>query len=571
MAHIRYSLEIEEPFGLLPSRRQLGLGSHRLGRDSHCEVVIDARGVSREHLRIEILDRGCVLHDLGSTNGSRVEGEPLTSRAIVGDCLLQIGSVRLRLREHSPLAGALAVNLPSPTALPPLERVDEVPATRAADLLEQLRSGLWDSLPQARHAFATAASCVLDAWLKTLGADGLQLRGCDGAVLAQAGRCLELEAWIDCGELCLWAPAGLGPRHPQAEALLRALGRWLPEPETPTATPLAPGPLVNLEGVASRHEGLIRQTEALRRLARRRISVLLLGETGVGKEVYARFVHAASERASGPFVAINCAALPRDLLEAELFGIEKGAATGVDARAGVFERAHGGTLFLDELGDMPSDTQVRLLRALEDGRIHRVGGSRLIEVDVRFVGATHRDLKIEVEAGRFRMDLYHRLAGFAASIPPLRERRMDIAPLAVHFFQRALREYGLHSPGISNGALQALEAWHWPGNVRELRQTIDSACALLLSGEALDLMHLPAQLRPSETSAEAREAWSGPGADTLDGAVAAAEREALRRALTACGGNHEDAWTRLGIGKTSFYKKLKQHGLGRVDDAQTES
>lgn len=530
--------------------------------------MLDARGVSREHVGVEVLAQGCVLRDLGSTNGSRVDGLPLVERALSGDCILELGPVRLRLCEHSAEAGSLAFHLPP--EVPPERGAAADPAptppTRAANLQAQLRDALWDALPQARPHVPAAAQRVLAAALPALGVEGLQLRHQDALLIAQAGACGVAKPWLRCGDFSLWGPSAAPMPDPVAQSLLSSLLALCPEPASGA---IGAGSAIGtaLPGVPSRHPALLRLGTALQRIAKSRVGVLLLGETGVGKEVYARYVHACSPRAEGPFVAVNCAALPRDLLEAELFGIEKGAATGVEARAGVFERAHGGSLFLDELGDMPADTQVRLLRALEDGRIHRVGGKRLIEVDVRLVGATHRDLQAEVQAGRFRLDLYHRLAGFEAQLPPLRVRREDIAALAAHFFERALAESQQHSPGISAAAMAALEAWPWPGNVRELRQVIDSACALLLPGEALDLLHLPPRLQQAPASPRQATARAGAAdASDLESVLLAAEREALQAALEACGGSHEAAWTRLGIGKTSFYKKLKQHGLGRGED-----
>lgn len=564
MSAIRYSVEVLAPEGLLPSRRQLGLGRYRLGRDPGCEVVLEARGVSREHVVIEVLAQGCVLRDLGSTNGSRVDGLALVERALGGDCVLELGPVRLRLREHSAEAGSLAYQLAPAAAPDAAYEADRhpAPATRAASLQAQVRGALWDALPEARQRFRESAVRVLGALLSPLALPGLQLRNTDGDVIAQAGACGQASLWLHGSDYSLWAPPGSPAVSDTAKTLIASLLAWLPESDTDPTDMSANSP-VSLPGVPSRHPALVRLGTALQRIARSRVGVLLLGETGVGKEVYARFVHACSPRANGPFVAVNCAALPRDLLEAELFGIEKGAATGVEARAGVFERADGGTLFLDELGDMPADTQVRLLRALEDGRIHRIGGKRLLEVDVRLVGATHRDLLAEVECGRFRLDLYHRLAGFEAQLPPLRERREDIAALAVHFFEHALAQSQQHSPGISAAAMAALERSPWPGNVRELRQVIDSATALLLPGEALDLLHLPLRL---QQQAQWRPMATAVAPQDLESVLLAAEREALHAALEACGGHHEAAWERLGIGKTSFYKKLKQHALGRIEN-----
>ena len=208
--------------------------------------------------------------------------------------------------------------------------------------------------------------------------------------------------------------------------------------------------------------------------ARSPISVLILGETGVGKEVMARAIHRLSPRAGGPFLALNCAALPESLLESELFGHEKGAFTGaLGARAGLFEAAEGGTVFIDEVGDMPASVQVKLLRVLEERRVLRVGARASRPVDVRFVSATNRDLEAEIARGTFRQDLYFRLNGLALTLPPLRRRVSEIAPLATEFAAQASRQLDRPAPAISPEALALLLRHPWPGNIRELRNTVE--------------------------------------------------------------------------------------------------
>ncbi|WP_437276342.1 sigma 54-interacting transcriptional regulator [Sorangium sp. So ce375] len=233
--------------------------------------------------------------------------------------------------------------------------------------------------------------------------------------------------------------------------------------------------------------------EQAARAARSPISVLILGETGVGKEVLARTLHARSPRSSGPYVELNCAALPPSLLEGELFGHEKSAFTGAShARAGLLEAAHGGTLFLDEIGELPLAFQAKLLRVLEDRKVLRIGGRTPRRLDLRFVAATNRDLEAEIAGGAFRQDLYFRLNGIALVVPPLRERVAEIGPLASRFLEEACRRLDQRSaPRISPQALAALEAYAWPGNVRELRNVIERA-AVLCAGESV----LPADLPP---------------------------------------------------------------------------
>lgn len=221
------------------------------------------------------------------------------------------------------------------------------------------------------------------------------------------------------------------------------------------------------------------------------ITVLLLGETGVGKEMFARWIHDHGSRSDKPFVAINCAAIPHDLLESELFGVQKGAYTGAQAsRPGRFERAHGGTLFLDEVGDLPLAAQVKLLRVLQTGEVERLGDDQVRKVDVRLVTATNVDLPQAIAAGRFRADLYYRLATYPVLIPPLRERRSDIPLLAAAMVEKYEASYHKKLQGISDRAMQALMGYQWPGNVRELQNLIERGVLLAPSGGLIEIEHL---------------------------------------------------------------------------------
>lgn len=558
MENVRYSLELLEPLDAALSRRQLDQGRWRIGRGGDCDVRIDARGVSREHVEIEIFgDGGCALRDLGSTNGSRLDGRRFQTIACVGDAVLDLGGVRLRLHEHrdAPTGFAFRTGHELPESVSPTGSY----GTHLSTLGACLRDALWRELKPAQSTVFDWLPRIVAAWASALELGALHLTDRDGVVFAAAGAAESLVPIVETGNWRVLTDADSASQHPVLASVLAPLLEFLPLAE-PAASP-GEGTMVDPPGVPSRNRELVRRLRALQRVARTRVHVLVLGETGVGKEALARWVHDLSPRHAGPFVAINCGALPRDLLDAELFGIERGAATGVEARAGVFERAHGGTLFLDELGDMPPETQVRLLRTVEEGRILRIGGKRLIDVDVRLVGATHRDLSAEVASGRFRLDLYHRLSGFEIEIPPLRERREDIAPLAFHFFARALADNRLRSPGMTSAALSALQAHPWPGNVRELKQAIEAATAMLHDGEALDHLHLPERVRGAMLRASPSDQTPDPSGDeSLAAQVARAECQALRAAI-ARHGHGEAAWIALGIGKTSFYKKLREHGL----------
>ena len=292
--------------------------------------------------------------------------------------------------------------------------------------------------------------------------------------------------------------------------------------------------------------------ERARRVLDAGIPVLVLGETGTGKELAARALHRNSVRAERPFVAVNCAAIPADLMESELFGHVKGAFTGaVSDRAGRFREAQGGTLFLDEVGDMPLPTQAKILRALQEREITPVGASRALPVNVRIIAATHRDLPDAVRQGRFREDLWYRLQVVPVHLPPLRERLGDVLLLAEHF----LRQGGGASPKrLGADAARLLLAHDWPGNVRELRNAMERA-ALLCPGPVIGPEHIG--LQPAAANGPAID-WNGP----LAPAVAQLEREMVTRALAATMGNRAEAARRLGLSRQQLYRKLAEFGLG---------
>ena len=304
---------------------------------------------------------------------------------------------------------------------------------------------------------------------------------------------------------------------------------------------------------------LVSGSEAMRQVFKRiglaadsDATVLVLGETGTGKELVARALHRNSVRAERPFVAVNCAAIPADLMESELFGHVKGAFTGaVSDRAGRFREAQGGTLFLDEVGDMPLPTQAKILRALQEREITPVGASRALPVNVRIIAATHRDLPAAVKEGRFREDLWYRLQVVPVHLPPLRERLGDVLLLAEHF----LRQGGGASPKrLGADAARLLLAHDWPGNVRELRNAMERA-ALLCPGPVIGPEHIG--LQPAAANGPAID-WNGP----LAPAVAQLEREMVTRALAATMGNRAEAARRLGLSRQQLYRKLAEFGLG---------
>jgi DNA-binding NtrC family response regulator len=302
--------------------------------------------------------------------------------------------------------------------------------------------------------------------------------------------------------------------------------------------------------------------ETAARVAPTDLSIMLLGESGTGKDVLAQEIHARSPRSKWPFVAVNCTALPETLVETELFGCEKGAFTGaVQSRAGRFESANGGTLFLDEIGDMPTHLQPKILRAAEEGAVQRLGAGRPVHVDARLVCATNRDLQESIRAGEFREDLYYRLAGVVLRLPPLRDRRDDILLLAERFWEELGRKHDREGPVLSQEALLRLRAAPWPGNVRQLRNTMEKLFVLARGNT----------VRADDVVATLELDRAGPATGT-DGPLATAdfrearrqfETEYLRRKLEENGGNVTRTAAAIGIERQTLQEKIKKLGVVR--------
>jgi two-component system, NtrC family, response regulator len=307
-----------------------------------------------------------------------------------------------------------------------------------------------------------------------------------------------------------------------------------------------------LGGMITAAPEMLKVARTIERVANADVSVMLLGASGTGKELLANGVHAASARRKGAFIAINCAAIPENLLESELFGHEKGAFTGaVKTTEGKIEQAQGGTLFLDEVGDIPLPLQVKLLRFLQERVIERIGGRKAIAVDTRIVCATHQNLDVMIAEGRFREDLYYRLAEIVVRIPTLSERPGDAALLAKHFVTRFAATMNPGVKGLAPDALGAIDRWSWPGNVRELENRIKRAVIMadgkLVSAADLDL-------------GDAREDDDG-DIINLKAVRDEADRKAIRRAIARTEGNISNAAKLLGISRPTLYDLIKQHGL----------
>lgn len=449
----------------------------------------------------------------------------------------------------------------------------------------RLREALVDWPVEEAHSLDRGlARAVGRAWTAVV--LSLEMAGLDGEMASRLARRPEVGALILTHkapdlELTLLAErcgaAALVPHPPDPELLRREVGRMAGEGGS---VPL-PDPETSLDGEEHRMVGnspaLAEVFRTVARVASTSATVLVQGESGTGKELVARALHAASLRAERPFIAVNCAALPEHLLEAELFGHEKGSFTGAVARSeGRFGRADGGTLFLDEIGDMSLVLQAKILRALEEREIERVGGREAIPVDVRVVAATNRPLRELVEAGDFRADLYYRLAVVEVVLPPLRERPGDLEMLALHFASRFARRYGRPVRRLGLRALERIREYPWPGNVRELRNVMDRAVLLARGGmvtaadlglEAPRALHTaPPPGRPDGDHDDARV----PPPDAVQVPPPGAplrEVEAwhIARALAASGGHMGEAAARLGIHRNTLTAKVREYGLSRSE------
>jgi len=575
-------------------RFRLAPGEHVVGSDPSSSVPLDDGRVSRRHALLEVLeDGGVVLTDLDSRNGTFVHGQPIRRTALRGLAVLAFGPLQAVLQPADParaqvlLPPAADEAMPTPRPRPAVRHSAEPAAARkrgsTADLhpvgrlagvlreilppllageatvdiaAEALVARLPELLPVGRvellrtsadgapvlfAADATAMRLPRSMTTRTIcGPDGwhLNLRTADAALLVPAEPLLALALEL----LALAERAGAEPRRHRAAGTLSMPSEARRSPWSAPQPPAGLSPEV------------ARTYRRAAKVARGDVPVLVLGESGAGKEVLARWIHARSPRAVGPFLAVNCAALPRELLEAELFGIERGVATGVEARPGILERATGGTVFLDEIGDMPAELQAKLLRVLESTSLYRVGGRQPLTVDVRFLAATNRDLAGMIEQGTFRRDLYHRLAAFEAPLPPLRRRREEIPALAARFFRREIAKHGIASPGITRAAIGAFVRYGWPGNVRELENEIAKAVLLIEESEPLDVCHLSERVRGIAVA-------SPDDPLTLDAAVLRAERDAFAVAQAAAGDDPNRAMELLGVSRTTYYRKLKELAL----------
>ena len=515
-----------------------------IGRSRDVTFTVDDERVSRRHLRITFREETLWAEDLGSRNGSKLNGRRIEGRVALqpGD-VLTAGPVEVSVFTSSAATAIVAEGELSARLLAEVER-----AVRFKRPLAVIGVKLDGPRAARRDAALKLASRLRRIDIAGEYATGEYLFVLPETTRAQAEALATTLAELareTAGVLAAARAAAVPDDGTAADELIDvALG------EVGRATPAAAD-----SDVVVVADGAMRELfELARRAARSDVTVLLTGETGSGKEVVAAEIHKASARAAGPYVRINCASIPETLIESELFGHEKGAFTGADKRRiGFIERAHGGTLLFDEIGELPLSMQAKLLRVLEERKVLRVGGTEETAVDLRFVAATNRDLEREVEKGTFRHDLFFRLSTLTLRVPPLRERPKDLPLLAAHFAQRATQAAKRPPMHFTDGFSQALLRYPWPGNVRELKNVIERA-VILAGGNELTVTELPERLAvlapavPRETS---------PMRDRLDDV----ERRALAEALRESKGNRTHAARHLGISRRALLYKLKKYNL----------
>ncbi len=523
------------------------------GRSRGATINLDHEKVSRMHAKVRRTGDVIEIVDLGSRNGTRVNGDKLEGprelahgdEVSVGPILAIVG-VSSALRRPAAVADTAAGEA---RLAAEVDRAVRYHRSVTVAMIRVANDAVIDSIAATLRPMDVIAEDAGDDYLVILP----ELGRAEGAAAIQ--RALDFARATN---VPATASSALCPDDgTTVDTLMSQLRSGLRTGKLPRAETIVPHAPVVSDPAMQRVYNLVT------RIADTAMTVLLLGETGVGKELVCEAIHRKSSRRERPLIKLNCAALPETLLESELFGHERGAFTGADRRKiGFFEAADGGTLFLDEIGDMPLALQAKLLRVLERKVITRVGGTTEVATDARLIAATHRDLDGDVRSGRFRQDLLFRIGGFTIVVPPLRDRPTEILPLAEHFARTAAAEQGRRAPQFTDDARAALSAYAWPGNVRELRNAIERA--LVLSSETITAADLPDrlheaayQVRPVARSSDVR------------GHLAEVERAAIVAALEADHNNQTRAARRLGLSRRALIYKMEKYGLkpppSRVD------
>ncbi len=577
--------------------------SYRLGSRRHADIVIPQKDVSRNHAVITVGEHALHITDLDSKNGTFVNGTRVSTCEFRCGDEIRLSSARLTVIEVSSGTFAVAPEIQPTGRVPGEEResgethqhrkvsgmedlvalLEDLAATVRGGGIGELLAAVVERFelrgaalvyrgPSEDVALVASAGDATGLFAEAGTLSGVFAAECDGGEAGDrrvrqlsVGDHLVLVGRLSGGHCLAMVPGAGAPAVGDLRAIMAAVdvalaactARAVRPPGDVPELPDSEAPLAGILGVSP---GIQQCKKLAVEYARLEEPVMITGESGTGKELFARAIHALSPRAANPFVAVNCAAIPPDLMEAELFGVASGAATGVSRRPGKFQAAEGGTLFLDEIGELPPALQAKLLRVLEEGELYRVGDDVPVVCNVRVISATNRGIREEVKAGRFRADLFYRLHVFHIHVPPLRERRQDIPMLVNEFLDRAARRMQRHVSGVSVRALQALMDHDWPGNVRELRSELTRAVAAVTPGAIVDVDHLSPELVGGRGSREGMSLEALAGLPLAE-ARAEVERELIRRALESSGGNQTRAARLLGLSRAGLYKKMQKLGL----------
>jgi DNA-binding NtrC family response regulator len=544
-------------------------GTVTLGRGDEADICIQDGSVSRLHAKISFGARTSV-QDLGSANGTRIKGRRIEQGQAepvhLGDAI-QLGSTTVILQ---PAFDAVQFRRLCTHSYFEVRLAEEV------DRFERSRRGCSIlHLSLQRDAPTEAVVEVVASAIRST--DTVAQYGPSGdyevllpEILPEQAEALLAKILGGFASMHVKVRSGIAhcPHHGRSAEALIAQACGLARH----------GAADSAQEVVVRDSAMEDVYGLVDKLAPGHISILLLGETGVGKEVVAQAIHRRSKRAKAPLMSLNCGAFTAELLENELFGHERGAFTGATAgKEGLLEVADGGTVFLDEIGELPAALQVKLLRVLEDGTVMRVGGLKAKAINIRFIAATNRDIEGEVARGRFREDLYYRLAGATIVIPALRARPSEVQPLAEHFVQRACRREGLPKRKIGARTLALLQAYSWPGNIRELRNVIDRAVLLATAGN-IDPEHLPlekmqavhlAMPAPAPTMDQTQEFLAHDATQVALSPQDIADRDVVLAALKAHAGNQTRAAKALGIARGTLIARMERYGLPRPRGASS--
>ncbi len=509
------------------------------GRGEECDIPLESQTkVSRRHFAVRRAGKFLTLEDLDSTNGTKLNGVTLrgAERRLVGGDVIQAGTATLTVAAASG-TGIASTGVTSRLELE-LQRIGAAGDSATLVRIDLPGDASGEATDRLRHLMSRSA--VFEE--RDEGQYAALLEGVDGDAFAASVRTLFESAEIT------------AVRFPADGAtfseLWRAAGRAQAEDDVDLP-----------KGVCVADPAMMKVFRVAQRVARTDTTVLILGETGSGKEVLAEQLHKFSARAARPYVRLNCASLPETLLSSELFGHERGAFTGADRRkVGYFEAANGGTLLLDEIGELSLSMQVKLLRVLENRTVLRLGATAEVPVDVRVICATHRDLQAMVSEGTFREDLYYRVSAFTLTVPPLRERPIEVGLLTELFVRQHAERMGMAPPAVSDAVLAALTSHRWPGNVRELRNAIEHAF-VMCDGDTILPEHLPESLRtPAHEAAPGTDVAAAGGVkDKLE----QIERASIVKALADEGGNQTRAAKRLGMSRRALIYKLGKYDIKR--------